>query len=82
MQKKLYYDAPTLDRSLQLLEERFELATETYLRARSEGDESTIGHVPHFARHQWASFHAESIELRGTTTHAVDGHVEHELQVA
>lgn len=65
MEKKNYYDADSLRRSLDVFEKRAGMSSEEFYAAYVEYDIARLSSVPAFHRHAWASFYRDWQRLSG-----------------
>jgi hypothetical protein len=81
------YDATSLADALLVLQRHYGLDSAEFFRAYRAGS-PVIGHIPGLARHQWASYYAEWLELTGAsdktapTEDALAEHTRRDLCVA
>jgi hypothetical protein len=80
--EKRYYNAASLERSFLAFERRFQLDSETFLRAHAADDEAIIGAIPLFLRHSWASFYGEWKAMATRPSDPLSEGVERELATA
>jgi hypothetical protein len=63
------YNATSLANALLVLQRHFALSSPDFYRAY-RADSADIGHIPSMARHQWASYYAEWLELTNASDDA------------
>ncbi len=57
--EKRYYNAASLEHSLQAFERRYSLESAEFYAAHIRDDSEIVGHIPRWHRHSWASFYRE-----------------------
>jgi hypothetical protein len=62
--EKRYYNAASLERSLDAFERTFGMTSEAFMRAY-EADDAAIERIPRFQQHTWASFYVDWQRLSG-----------------